>query len=118
MELRQQPDLRRPDQATHVLFGADDELFLAHWISTALNYDQILAVAPSAAIGRAPAGAQFVMLERDDEQPLRAGETVAGLVVHRDRPDGPVRLDMVDLTVGSVYYLEEDELSSSHLAMQ
>jgi hypothetical protein len=109
---------RRPDQATYVPFGGGDELFLAHWISTAPNYDQILAVAPSAAIGRAPAGAQFVTLERDDEQPLRAGDMAAGLIVHRDRPDGPVRLEMVDLTVGRVYYLEEGELSSSHLAMQ
>jgi hypothetical protein len=112
------PGDRRPDQATYVLFGGGDEVFLAHWISTAPNYDQILAVAPSAAIARVPAGAQFAMLERDDEQPLRAGDTVAGLVVHRDRPDGPVRLDMVDLTVGSVYYLEEGELSFTHLAMQ
>jgi hypothetical protein len=109
---------RRPDQATYVLFGGDDELFLAHWVSTAPNYDQILAVAPSAAIGRAPAGAQFVMLERDDEQPLRAGDMAAGLMVHRDRADGPVRLEMLDLTVRRVYYLEEGELSSSHLAMQ
>jgi hypothetical protein len=112
------PGDRRPDQATYVLFGGDDELFLAHWISTAPNYDQVLAVAPSAAIGRAPAGAQFVMLERDDEQPLRAGDMAAGLMIHRDRPDGPVQLDMLDLTVRSIYYLEEGELSSSHLAMR
>jgi hypothetical protein len=112
------PGDRRPDQATYVLFGGDDELFLAQWISTAPNYDQVLAVAPSAAIGRAPAGAQFVMLERDDEQPLRAGDMAAGLMIHRDRPDGPVQLDMLDLTVRSVYYLEEGELSSSHLAMR
>jgi hypothetical protein len=112
------PGDRRPGQATYVMFGGDDELFLAHWISTAPNYDQILAVTPSVALGQVPAGAQFVMLERDDEQPLRAGDAAAGLMVHRDRPDGPVQLAMVDLTVDSVYYLEEGELSFTQLAMQ
>jgi hypothetical protein len=109
---------RRPEQATYVLFGGGDELFLAHWISTAPSYDQILALAPSAALGRVPAGAQFLMPERDDEQPLRAGDMVTGLVVHRDRADGPVRVDELDLTVRGVYYVEEGELSFTHLAMR
>lgn len=111
-------DDRRLDQATYTLFGDDDELFLAHWISAAPSYDQILVVTPSLAIGQVPAGAQFVMLERSDEQPLRAGEMAAGLMVQRDRPDGPVQIEMVELTVRAVYYLEERELSFTELAMQ
>jgi hypothetical protein len=109
---------RRPGASTYLLFGDDDELLLAHWISTSPNYDQILVVGPSAPLGIVPPGAQFVVLEQSDEQPLGAGDVVAGLMVQAPSPDAPVDLRPVTLTVRSQYYLEEDELSFTELAMR
>ncbi len=111
-------DDRRLDASTYVLFGDDDELFLAHWISTVPNYDQILVVEPSAPLSEIPPGAQFVVVGRDDQQPLRAGDAVAGMMVEVTGPGAPVDLRPATLTVRSEYYFEEGELSFTKLAQR
>ena len=107
---------RRPEALTYLLFGEGGELFLAHWISTAPDYDQILAVELSAPLGAVPPGTQFVVVEQGDEEPLEAGAAVAGLMVRATGPGAPVELRPVTLTVRSEYYFEEGELSFTELA--
>jgi hypothetical protein len=105
----------RPEALTYVLFGKGSELFLAHWISVAPNYDQIVSVKPSALIGEFPRAAQLVLTKRGDGDPLRAGESVSGTLIVDQGPEQPALLKPVDLKVGAVIYLEKGELKSNDL---
>ena len=101
---------QRPQDLTYVVAGEGDERFLVHWISSAPNYDQVVALEPAAALGALAPGAQLVVLDRDDDRPLRAGETVKGLVIDRQRADGPVRVRGTEIGVRAEIYLERAEL--------
>jgi hypothetical protein len=59
----------RPTPLTYALFGKGKETYLAHWISTAPNFDQILAITPAKPIAEIPAGAQVVLPSRADGEP-------------------------------------------------
>jgi hypothetical protein len=106
---------RHPEALTYLLFGRGDELFLAHWISLAPNYDQIVSVKAAAPLGEIPHAAQLVVTKRGDGDPLRAGESVSGTLVIDQGPEQPARLEPVDLKVGSVIYLEKGELKTNDL---
>jgi hypothetical protein len=105
----------RPEQLTYLLFGDGQETWLAHWISAAPDYDQIVKVTP---VGSSPlpALAQVVVPERDDAQALRPGETVAVLLVEDRGPDTPIRITDAELSVEAELYLEQGELSFSEIA--
>lgn len=104
----------RPEQPTYILFGDGEETWLAHWISAAPDYDQIVKV--SAASGEPlPTLAQVVVPERDDAQALHPGETVAVLLVEDRGPDTPIRVTAAELSVEAELYLEQGELSFSEL---
>lgn len=106
----------RPEPLTYLLFGEGDELFLAHWISQAPSYDQIVSVTPSAPLGEVPDGAQLVLPKRKDGDALKAGESVSGLMIVDGGPEQPFTVKPVDLKVGSVIYLEKGELADNDLA--
>jgi hypothetical protein len=106
----------RPEPLTYLLFGKGDELFLAHWISLAPNYDQIVSVTPSTSLGEIPEGAQLVLPKRGDDDALRAGESVSGVMIVESGPEQPFMVKPVDLKVGSVIYLEKGELAKNGLA--
>lgn len=106
----------RPDHLTYALFGDVGGWYLAHWISAAPDYDQILKVVLAALMDRVPEGAQFVMLDRTDDQPLMAGDVADGLMIHRARANGPVEVERVSLTVRAQHYFEANELSFDELA--
>lgn len=111
------PEHTRPEQLTYVLFSEGEESWLAHWISAAPDYDQIIRV--SAASGEPlPALAQVVVPDREDSQALRASETVAALLVEDLGADRPIQITPVELTVEAELYLEQDELSFSELGNQ
>lgn len=106
----------RPEPLTYLLFGKEGELFLAHWISLAPNYDQVVSVTPSTPLGEVPEGAQLVLPKRRDADALRAGESVSGLMIAGCGSEQPFAVTPVDLKVGSVIYLEKGELSDNDLA--
>ncbi|MFL6203184.1 MAG: hypothetical protein ACJ76J_28790 [Thermoanaerobaculia bacterium] len=105
----------RPEPLTYLLFGQGDELFLAHWISLAPNYDQIVSVTPSKPLGEIPEGAQLVLTKRGDADALRAGDSVSGMMIVEHGPEQPAAVTPIDLKVGSVIYLEEGELEENDL---
>jgi len=105
----------RPEPLTYLLFGKDGELFLAHWISVAPNYDQIVSVTPSAPPREIPHAAQLVLAKRGDGEALRAGESVSAMMIVDQGPEQPVLIEPIDLKVGSVIYLEKGELKKSAL---
>lgn len=104
-----------PDSLTYILFGKGNELFLAHWISAAPSYDQIVSVTPSVPLGDIPEGAQFVLPKRGDGEALQSGESVSGLMIVSRGEEEALRVKPVDLKVGSVIYLEKGELAESDL---
>ena len=104
----------RPELLTYLLFGKGKELFLAHWISLAPNFDQIVSVTPSKPLGEIPEGAQLVIGKRSDGDALRAGESVSGMMV-AGRPEQSFKVTPVDLKVASVIYLEKGELEENVL---
>jgi hypothetical protein len=106
----------RPEPLTYLLFGKGDELFLAHWISLAPNFDQIVSVTPSKPLGEIPEGAQLVLTKRSDGDALKAGESVSGMMIVGRGPEQPFAVTPVDLKVGSVIYLEKGELAKNGLA--
>jgi hypothetical protein len=105
----------RPEPLTYLLFGKGNELFLAHWISLAPNFDQIVSVTPSKPLGEIPEGAQLVLTRRSDGDALKAGESVSGVMIAERGPEQPFAVTPVDLKVGSVIYLEKGELAENHL---
>ncbi len=105
----------RPEPLTYLLFGKGKELFLAHWISLAPNYDQIVSVTPSKPLGEILEGAQLVIAKRSDGDALKAGESVSGVMIVESGPEQPFTVTPVDLKVGSVIYLEEGELAKNAL---
>jgi hypothetical protein len=105
----------RPDALTYILFGAGDELFLAHWISTAPGYDQLLAVTSDTALDVASGARQFTVQGRPDGDALRAGESASGLLIIAGDPERPVAARLVTFKVASEIYLEKGELEASAL---
>src|SRR5215203_2492110 len=101
----------RPEPLTYLLFGKGKELFLAHWISLAPNFDQIVSVTPSKPLGEIPEGAQIVIAKRGDGDDLKAGESVSAIMIAGRGPEQPFTATPVDLKVGSVIYLEKGELA-------
>ena len=109
------PDHARPRQLTYLLFGDGEETWLAHWISAAPDYDQVVKVTPAGSTAPLPTLAQVVVLDRDDAQALRPGETVSVLIL-QDRGAGtPIQAFPADLSVDAELYLEQGELSFSEL---
>jgi hypothetical protein len=105
----------RPEPLTYLLFGKGNELFLAHWISVAPNYDEILSVTSPTPLGELPRAAQLVLSQRGDREALKAGESVSGTLLLAQGPEQPVLMKPIDLKVGSVIYLEKGELAESDL---
>lgn len=105
----------RPEPLTYLLFGKGNELFLAHWISLAPNFDQIVSVTPSKPLGEIPEGAQLVLTKRSDGDALKAGESVSGMMISERGPEQPFAVTPVDLKVDSVIYLEKGELEENDL---
>lgn len=92
----------------YILFGAGDELFLAHWISKPPDFDQVVSVS---AIDREPSDEalargilmSFPDLSNDMDSRLGAGDTATGMIHGSDH--GPVTVE-----VGTELYFEEGEL--------
>jgi hypothetical protein len=106
---------KRPEQLTYLLFGDGEEIWLAHWISAAPDYDQIVKVTPVGSGGPLPALAQVVVPDRDDAQTLRPGDTASVLLLEDRGSDKPIRVTPIDLSVETELYLEQRELSFSEL---
>jgi hypothetical protein len=109
------PEHARPQQLTYALFGDGDEAYLAHWISAPPDYDHIVKVTPVGSRSPLPVSAQVVVLDRDDAQALRPGETVSVLLLQDRGAGAPIRVILTDLTVDAELYLEQGELSFSEL---
>jgi hypothetical protein len=110
-ELR--PDDRKSDQLEYLLFGKGPELFLAHRLMQAPDFDQVLAVKIIAHnFSEAELGRGVTVLIRDREnsaaQRLQAMEIVAA----QAHVTGAHQVLPLQIHVGIEYYFEEGELSS------
>jgi len=102
---------------TYIMFGGDREQFLAHFISKAPDYDQLLSVT---ATGQLPTPAELqrgATLEVSGRGTLpaarlKAGETVAA----RAHVTGAHQFLNVNVVVNAELYFEEGELSSSTMS--
>jgi hypothetical protein len=107
------PDERKSDKLEYILFGRGQEFFLAHRITQAPDFDQIVAVkieASNLTEAELNRGVMVIIPNRGNSaaQRLKAKERVAaeGHVTGADQ-FLPLRLQ-----VGTEYYFEEGELAS------
>jgi hypothetical protein len=107
-------DHAHPERLTYALFGDGEETWLAHWISAAPDYDQIVKVTARSS-DPLPALAQVVVPDRNSAQALRPGEVVSVLILQDSGTGTPIRVIPADLTVDAELYLEHGELSFSEL---
>ena len=106
----------RPLEAlTYIVFGKSTELFLAHWISTAPSFDQILIVSPTAPIGEIPPGTVLTLPGRSDGRGLVTGESVSGVLVAGRGPEVPFLVQPLSVKVTSQFFLEKGELTPNEL---
>ena len=103
-----------PEQLTYALFGDGEETWLAHWISAAPDYDQIVKVTARSSDPLPPL-AQVIVPDRNSAQVLRPGEMVSVLILQDRGAGAPIRVIPADLTVDAELYLEQGELSFSEL---
>jgi hypothetical protein len=106
---------RLPEGLTYLLFGTGNERFLAHWVSVAPNFDQVLVVSPNVSIGEIPPGALFTVPGRRDSERLRTGDLVSGVVVAARGPEQPFLVKPIELRLASEYYFEAGELAPDKL---
>jgi len=102
---------------THILFGGDDDLLLAHFVSKAPDFDQILSVTATGDVPTADElrhGPSVEVLERANqaESRLKVGETV----VARGHVTGAHQFLNVNLSVRAELYFEEGELASTRMS--
>jgi len=102
---------------THILFGSEDDLLLAHFVSKAPDFDQILSVAAAGGVPTADElrhGLTAEVLERANQAKsrLQPGETVAA----RCHVTGAHQFLNVNLSVRAELYFEEGELSSTRMS--
>ena len=100
---------------TYIVFGRGSELFLAHWVSVAPSFDQILIVSPTAPIGELPPGAVLTLPGRSDGRGLVMGESASGVLVAGRGPEMPFLVQPLSVKVTSQFFLEERELTPNEL---
>jgi hypothetical protein len=99
---------------THILFGSNDDLLLAHFVSKAPDFDQILSVTATGGVPTADElqhGPTAEMLGRANQAKSRLtpGETA----VARCHVTGAHQFLNVNVSVRAELYFEEGELSST-----
>ena len=99
---------------THILFGSEDDLLLAHFVSKAPDFDQILSVTATGDVCSADElqhGPSAEVLGRANQAKsrLKPGETA----VVRGHVTGAHRFLNLNLSVRAELYFEEGELSST-----
>ena len=99
---------------THVMFGGEPELFLAHFISKAPDFDQILSVSATGTLPTAAELQRGPMVEVPGrgnlvKDRLKTGETSPA----RCHSTGAHQFLNLNITVRAELYLEEGELSST-----
>ncbi|MFE5753438.1 hypothetical protein ACFQ7I_06955 [Streptomyces massasporeus] len=108
----------RPPTLTYVAFGKGSELFLAHVINLAPDFDQAIAVRQFRIVSGVPltdqllaTGPRLEIVGRDDlaGDRLREGEQVAA----RFLDSGSNGVDL-RFTMGREFYVEEGELAAVH----
>jgi hypothetical protein len=107
------PDERKTDTLEYILFGRAQELYLAHRLSQAPDFDQIVAVkidAPSFTEAELNRGVMVIIPNRENStaQRLKANEMVAA----QGHVTGAHQFVPLQLHIGVEYYFEEGELSS------
>lgn len=104
------PELTKPDVLTYILFGQGDELFMAHRIATAPDFDQIISVK----IDNAPTdeelerGVEVVFLNRENSVPQRLKEKEKA--TGRGHVTGAHQFLELQIQVNVEFYFEEGEL--------
>jgi hypothetical protein len=109
------PAREKPEKLTYVLFGRGEELFLAHWITTPPDFDQVLPVRLK---GHAftdqdlDRGIEIVFLDRADtaSQRLKPMQEASG----RAHVTGAHQFHEVQVQTGKEAYFEEGELAIPH----
>jgi hypothetical protein len=102
---------------TYVMFGGEQELFLAHLISKAPDFDQILSVSITGEAPSVEALQRGITVECPERRNvpsgrLKAKETIAG----RAHVTGTPQVLNLTLVIGQELYFEEGELSSTQMS--
>ncbi|MGH8067362.1 MAG: hypothetical protein ACRERE_19450 [Candidatus Entotheonellia bacterium] len=108
-----QPDERKSAKLEYILFGRGPELFLAHRITQAPDFDHIVAVkieAPGFTEAELHRGLMVMIPDRENSaaQRLKANEIVAA----QGHVTGAHQFVPLQIEIGVEYYFEEGELSS------
>jgi hypothetical protein len=96
------PRATRPAALEYLLFGKGDEVFLAHRIVAAPDFDQVLAVTPSRPLDKALLAGQEVLVFATSK-PFHGGERLAAQVQATGQT--------LDLSIGTVFYTETADLT-------
>jgi hypothetical protein len=107
------PNDRKSDELEYILFGKDEEFFLAHRITQGPDFDHIVGAKISgrdftAAELKAGIAVKIPNRENSAAERLKSNETVAG----QGRVGGADQVLALQITVGTEHYFEEGELSS------
>ena len=104
----------KPATLSHVLFGAEDRLFLAHLISTPPDFDQILSVTVTGDLPTSEVLQRGPTVEVPGRPTLAANRLKTGeSVPARWHVLGAPQFHDVTLSVRAELYFEEGELSSA-----
>jgi hypothetical protein len=102
---------------TYILFGADRELFLAHLISKAPDFDQILSVSATGDVPSAEEMQRGVIAEVIGRPNLSKNRlTVKDAVPVRGHVTGAHQFLNLNITIQAELYFEEGELSATKMS--
>ena len=102
---------------TYVLFGGDQELFLAHVISKAPDFDQILSISAKGVRPSAEELQRGVTVEVPDRPNVPAGRLKSKEAVPvRGHVTGAHQFLNLNIAVQAELYFEEGELSSARMS--
>ena len=105
------PSTEKPDSLTYILFGKEQDLFLAHWISKPPDFDQIMSVSLQSrpfSDEELDRGIEVVFRERPNSSAsrIKVGETLIG----QGHAAGAHQFLNLKVMGGIEFYFEEGEL--------
>ena len=106
---------RRLNDLTYILFGSRENHYLAHWISTSPNFDQLLSI--SSITDEITMGNLIVISGYSDDQPIQITDTnLKGKLLSSVSLHTQTFIKNVELIINSHIYLESNELKNNMIS--